>query len=335
MCGSCTAALTNIGDVLGITVDIEVLGPQAKADIMQMAMGWQLKANVQSAQPPVRAQLKVCMCANPQLCSVGEDDEDYAQGTMLAAVALELVLAARARAMRAVVAATRARQRADALEDEVRFQAALQARPLIDRGCESWREYSLDMDEMARVEEFEAEQTGTFDCEIFDNEIFDNENYAVFDREMFDHEKGSSCEIGGEVLRWALGWFDPWYYDHELDAADADAVDDDAADADAPAANDAAVDDAADDGTRTLTTNLDRELRDAVNLHRQLDCLLTGKPFVPLSDAECCRVAGVPYIPVGLVIDFFNGACVLCVRHVPSRLHARLCPDMVALVHSI
>ena len=99
MCGSCTAALTNIGDVLGITVDIEVLGPQAKANIMHMAMGWQLKANVQSAQPPVRAQLKVCMCANPQLCSVGEDDEDYAQGTMLVAVALELVLAARARAI--------------------------------------------------------------------------------------------------------------------------------------------------------------------------------------------------------------------------------------------
>jgi hypothetical protein len=47
MCGSCTAALTNIGDVLGITVDIEVLGPQAKANIMHMAMGWQLKANVQ------------------------------------------------------------------------------------------------------------------------------------------------------------------------------------------------------------------------------------------------------------------------------------------------
>ena len=99
--------MTNIGDVLGITVDIEVLGPQAKANIMHMAMGWQLKANVQSAQPPVRAQLKVCMCANPQLCSVGEDDEDYAQGTMLVAVALELVLAARARAMSFIMVAGR------------------------------------------------------------------------------------------------------------------------------------------------------------------------------------------------------------------------------------
>ena len=36
-----------------------------------------------------------------------------------------------------------------------------------------------------------------------------------------------------------------------------------------------------------------------------------------------------------LAYMIFNGACVLCVRHVPSRLHARLCPDMVALVHSI